>query len=402
MTVTIDDIRAAQARISGAVERTPCVHSRVLSEIAGAEIWIKFENLQFTASFKERGVVNRLSALTEEEKARGVIANSAGNHAMALAYHAQRIGAPATIVMPETAPIVKVETTRRFGAKVVLHGETFAEAAERAEQIQKEQNLVYVHPYNDDMIIAGQGTIALEMLETAPDLQDLIIPIGGGGLISGNAIAAKSVNRDIRIFGAEAELYPSMHALLNGYEASCGGNTLAEGIAVKNPAERCLAYVRELVEEVFLVSEPRLEEAVARLCMIEKTVVEGAGAAGLGALLDNRARFEGRKVGLILCGGNIDSRILASVLQRELVRSERLIGIRIAGKDTPGSLATICRIIGDCGGNIVEVSHNRLALNVPAKGTEFDFLIESRDARHSEEIRSALREAGYSVAPFVI
>jgi threonine dehydratase len=394
-TVSIDDIHAAADRIRGAVERTPLRLSRTLSEITGAQVWVKFENLQFTASFKERGALNKLLNLTPEERKAGVIAVSAGNHAQGVAYHGQKLGIPVTIVMPLGTPFVKVEHTRKHGARVLLQGENFAEATDFAYAMQAKEGLVFVHPYDDPLIIAGQGTIALEMLEDEPNLDALVIPVGGGGLISGNAIAAKSVKPAIDIFGVEARMYPSLNAELRGGEPICGGQTIAEGIAVKQVGRLPLSIARRLVTEVLLVDEPHLEQAITLYANVEKTVSEGAGAAGLAALIAYPHRFQGRRVGLILCGGNIDPRLLASVLTRGLVREGRISSLRLIGDDRPGLLAKVSKTIGDLGGNIIEVAHNRLALDVPAKGAEFDILIETRDAQHTQEIIDALAAVGY-------
>jgi threonine dehydratase len=395
MSVTIEDIRAAAERLRGQVERTPLRHSRTLSEITGAEVFVKFENLQFTAAYKERGALNKLMGLSADERTRGVIAASAGNHAQALAYHGQRLGVPVTIVMPKATPFVKVEHTRAHGADVILEGDTYDDANAFAQKLRAERGLVFVHPFNDADVIAGQGTIALEMLEDEPELEILPLQIGGGGLIAGNSIAAKAVKPDIRIIGVEAAMYPSFTAKMRGMNAVSGGQTIAEGIAVKQVGELGYTLARPLIEDVLLVEEPYFERAIALYCNVEKTVAEGAGAASLGALLAYPDRFRGRKVGLVICGGNIDTRLLASVLTRELVRAQRLVSLKIIGDDRPGLLATVSKIIGDLGGNIVEVAHNRLALDVPAKGAEFDIQIETRDALHTAEITRALGAAGY-------
>ena len=395
MSVTLDDIRAAADRIRGQVERTPCRYSRTLSQITGAQVWVKFENLQFTAAFKERGALNKLLQLTEAERKRGVIAASAGNHAQALAYHGQRLGVPAVIVMPRGTPTVKVEHTKGFGAEVILQGETYDDASAYAREICARRDLVFVHAFDDVDVIAGQGTIALEMLEDAPELEMLPVPIGGGGLISGIATAAKALKPDIRIIGLEAAMYPSFTARLRGLRPNIGGQTIAEGIAVKTVGELTYAIARPLIEDVLLVEEADLERAVALYANVEKTVAEGAGAASLAALLAFPNRFKGRKVGLVLCGGNIDTRLLASVLTRELIRERRISRFRIVGDDRPGLLATVSAVIGGAGGNIIEVQHNRLALDVPAKGAEFDIMVETRDSRHTDEITEALREHGY-------
>ncbi len=395
MTITLDDIRAAAARLEGHVERTPCRYSRTLSEITGAEVWVKFENLQFTAAYKERGALNKLLLLSDEERARGVIAASAGNHAQGLAYHGARLGVPVTIVMPKGTPFVKVEHTRQHGANVVIFGDTYDEAAAHAQQLREERNLTFVHPFDDYDVMAGQGTIALEMLEDVPDLEVLPVPIGGGGLISGVATAAKAIKPDIRIIGCEPAMFPSFTARMRGLNAEAGGQTIAEGIAVREVGTKTYAIARPLIDDVLLLEEPYIERAVALYCNVEKTIAEGAGAASLAALLAYPERFRGKKCGLILCGGNIDTRLLASVLTRELVRAQRLVSLRIIGDDRPGLLATVSRVIGEMGGNIIEVAHNRLALDVPAKGAEFDIMIETRDAQHTQEIMVALRDSGY-------
>ena len=395
MTLTLEDIRAAAGRIAGHVERTPCRRSRTLSQITGAEVWVKFENLQFTASFKERGALNRLSQLNAEEKRRGVIAASAGNHAQGLAYHGERLGIPVTIVMPRGTPHVKVQQTRDFGATVVIDGEGYDSANEQALVLRDERGLVFVHPFDDLDVMAGQGTIALEMLEDAPDLEVLPVPIGGGGLISGVATAAKALSPDIHVIGVEPAMYPSFTGRMRGLNAPCGGQSIAEGIAVKDVGKLTYGIARPLIDDVVLLEEPFFERAVALYCNVEKTVVEGAGAASLAALIAYPERFRGKKCGLIITGGNIDPRLLASVLTRELVRAQRLVSLRIVGDDRPGLLATVSAAIGNLGGNILEVAHNRLALDVPAKGAEFDIMIETRDAQHTQEIMDALREQGY-------
>ncbi|MDO8408482.1 MAG: threonine ammonia-lyase [Phenylobacterium sp.] len=397
MTLSIDDIRAAAARLNGHIERTPCRLSRTLSEITGAEVWVKFENLQFTAAYKERGALNKLLQLTEAEKKRGVIAASAGNHSQGLAYHAARLGIPVTIVMPRSTPFVKVQQTRAFGAEVVLDGEGYDEASGRAKQICEDRDLVFVHPFNDLDVMAGQGTVALEMLEDVPDLDVLPIPIGGGGLIAGCATAAKHLRPEIKVVGLEPAMYPSFTARMRGVNgpSGAGGATIAEGIAVKQVGDVSYGVARPLIDEVLLVEEPFFERAVALYCNVEKTVAEGAGAAALAGLLAYPERFRGKKAGLIITGGNIDTRLLASVLTRELVREQRLVSLRIIGDDRPGLLGNVSAIIGQMGANIVEVAHNRLALDVPAKGAEFDIMIETRDAQHTQEIMEALRERGY-------
>ncbi len=395
MTLSLDDIRAAADRLKGRIERTPCRHSRTLSEITGAEVWVKFENLQFTAAYKERGALNTLLQLSDNERGRGVIAASAGNHSQGLAYHAARLGIPVTIVMPRSTPFVKVQQTRGHGAQVVLEGDNYDEASAVAMRLRDEQDLAFVHPFNDLHVMAGQGTVALEMLEDVPDLEVLPIPIGGGGLIAGCATAAKSLNPGIEVIGVEPAMYPSFTAKMRGVNGASGGATIAEGIAVKQVGELSYAIARPLIDEVLLIEEPHFERAVALYCNVEKTVVEGAGAASLAALLAYPDRFKGKKAGLIVTGGNIDTRLLASVLTRELVRDQRLVSLRIIGDDRPGLLATVSAVIGQMGANIIEVAHNRLALDVPAKGAEFDIMIETRDAQHTQEIMDALREHGY-------
>jgi len=395
MTLDLAAIQAAAGRLKGQIERTPCRHSKTLSKITGAEVWVKFENLQFTAAYKERGALNKLMLLSNSEKARGVIAASAGNHAQGLAYHGARLSVPVTIVMPKTTPFVKVQHTRDFGANVVIEGETYDDAAAHARKLQAEQDLTFVHPFDDYDIMAGQGTIALEMLEDAPDLEILPVPIGGGGLISGVATAAKALKPDIRIVGCEPAMYPSFTAKMRGVAAHCGGQTIAEGVAVKQVGELTYGVTRPLIDDVLLLEEPHMEQAVSLYCNVEKTIAEGAGAASLAALLAYPERFRGKKCGLILCGGNIDTRLLASVLTRELVRAQRLASLRIIGDDRPGLLSTVASVIGTMGANIIEVNHNRLALDVPAKGAEFDITIETRDAQHTQEVMDALRESGY-------
>lgn len=397
MTVTLQDIEQAAANIAGAVMRTPLMEAPKLSALTGAQVFVKYENLQVTNAFKERGALNKLLSLSDEERARGVIAMSAGNHAQAVAYHAARLGTPATIVMPQTTPFVKVERTEAYGAHVVLDGETVAEAQTVAERMRQERDLVFVHPYDDAKVIAGQGTIALEMLADQPDLDCLIIPVGGGGLIAGNAIAAKAHNSAIQIIGVEPQLYPSMSAALKGEQALCGGQTLAEGIAVKNVGKLPLDIARTLVDGMLLVSEAELERAVNAFMTLQKTMAEGAGAAGLAAMFSAPQRFRDRKVGLILCGGNIDPRILASIMVRELEREDRIVSFRVTTSDRPGILGKIATILGREGGNILEVSHRRLFLDVPAKGASLDVMMETRDLNHAKRIFTALEAEGFAV-----
>jgi threonine dehydratase len=398
MSITLADIEAARRTIAGQVLRTPMLPAPRLSALTGASVAVKYENLQVTNSFKERGALNKLAALTAAERARGVIAMSAGNHAQAVAYHAARLRIPATIVMPLTTPFVKVEATRAHGAKVLLEGETLAEAQARAQAIAKEKALTFVHPYDDARVIAGQGTIALEMLEDAPDLDVLVVPIGGGGLIAGTAVAARGVKPSIEVVGAEAALYPSVWNVLHQEERPCGGPTLAEGIAVKNVGALTCPIIRELVAEVILVGEAHLERAVNAYLTLQKTMAEGAGAAGLAAMLASPDRFRGRKVGLILCGGNIDPRILASVMVRELEREERIVSFRLTIPDRPGVLGQIATRLGQLGTNILEVDHRRLFLDVPAKGAKLDITVETRDRAHAEEVLRALAADGLQPA----
>jgi threonine dehydratase len=393
--VTLDDIEAARRTIEGQVLRTPLLAAPPLSALTGAEVFVKYENLQVTNSFKERGAYMKLAALSADERRRGVVAMSAGNHAQAVAYHARRLDIPATIVMPVTTPFVKVKATEAYGATVVLDGETISEAQARAEAIAAERNLVWVHPYDDPHIIAGQGTVALEMLEEAPDLDMLVVPIGGGGLIAGCAIAARAKKTTIEVLGVESVLYPSMWNAIYQGNRPCGGATLAEGIAVKNVGKLTLPIVRELVSGIVLVDEPQIERAVNAFLTLQKTMAEGAGAAGLAAMLAEPARFRGRKVGLILCGGNIDPRILASIMVRELERADRIVSFRLTIPDRPGVLGQIATRLGEFGANILSVDHHRLFLDVPAKGAMLDVTVETRDAAHAEEIFNALVADGY-------
>ena len=395
MSITIKDIEAARRVIKGAVLRTPMLPAPRLSALTGADVYVKYENLQVTNSFKDRGALVKLTSLTEDERKRGVIAMSAGNHAQSVAYHAARLGIPATIVMPVTTPFVKVAATRSHGAEVVLDGDTVADAQARCEQMHAERGLVFVHPYDDPLVMAGQGTIALEMLEDVADLDCMVIPIGGGGLISGNAIAARAVNPKIDIVGAEAALYPAVWNALRNENRPIGGPTLAEGIAVKNVGKLTLPVIRELVSDIVLVDEAHLERAVNAYLTLQKTMAEGAGAAGLAALLAQPDRFKGKKVGLILCGGNIDPRILASIMVRELDRESRIVSFRLTIPDRPGVLGIIATKLGTLGANILEVDHRRLFLDVPAKGAKLDVTIETRDAGHAREIMTALAAEGY-------
>jgi threonine dehydratase len=394
---TIDDIRAAAERISGAVVRTPMLMSRTLSEIIGAEVWLKFENLQFTAAYKERGALNKLLQLSDEERSRGVIAASAGNHAQAVAYHAKRLGIPAVIVMPESTPTVKVTQTEGHGAKVVLYGQIVDDAFSKARELALENGYTFVHAFDDPQIIAGAGTVGLEMLEDAPDLDTIVVPIGGGGLMSGVSIAARALKPDIEMIGVEAELYPSMKCAIQGCQMPLGGDTLAEGIAVKQPGELTSRILKEFANDVMLVPERDLERAVAMLVGIEKTVVEGAGAAGLAAMLCDRDRFRGKKVATLLCGGNIDTHLLANVLVRDLVRQGRIARLRVAAQDQPGALASITRQVYEAGANIIEVKHSRIFTRLPAKDTVIEVECEARDPQTIDDVVARLERAGFKV-----
>ena len=394
---TLDDIKAAAERIKGSVIRTPMMKSETLSEIVDAEVWLKFENLQFTAAYKERGALNKLLQLSDEERARGVVAASAGNHAQAVAYHGRRLGIPVTIVMPVSTPMIKVTQTEGHGANVVLHGERFDDAYSHARELEEKNGFIFVHPFDDVAVMAGAGTVALEMIEDAPDLDMLVIPIGGGGLISGVATAAKTLKPGIKVIGVEAELYPSMKNVVENGHGAIGGDTLAEGIAVKEPGQLTRAIIADLVDRIDLVAERDIEHAVAMLVNIEKTVVEGAGAAGLAAILAQPERFRGRKVATTLCGGNIDSHLLANVLVRELVRCGRIARLRIAAQDRPGALAAITGKFHECGVNIIEVNHHRIFTRLPAKDTVIEVECEARDAQAIDSLVKCLEGAGFDV-----
>ncbi|ANY19980.1 L-threonine dehydratase catabolic TdcB [Tsuneonella dongtanensis] len=398
LPLTIDDVRAAAACIEGAVVHTPTMHSITLSRITGAEIWLKFENLQFTAAYKERGALNALLLLTEEQRARGVIAASAGNHSQGLSYHGTRLGVPVTIVMPRTTPSVKIMQTESVGGHVVLEGETFDEAYAHARKLERELGLTFVHPFDDPNVAAGAGTVALEMLEDAPEIDCLVVPIGGGGLISGMSTVAKDRQPPVEVVGVQAALFPSMYARINGRTMDCGGDTLAEGIAVKAPGEFTSRVIAERVDEIVLVHEDSLERAVSLLLQIEKTVVEGAGAAGLAAVLAHPERFAGRKVGLVLCGGNIDTRLLANVLLRDLARSGRLARLRITLQDRPGALYKVMKEFDAHSVNIIEIYHQRIFTSLPAKGLITDIECEARDREQIDALIAALRAKGYSVS----
>jgi threonine dehydratase len=395
VAVTLERIRAAAEEIRGAIVETPCIRSRTLSEIAGCEIFLKFENLQFTASFKDRGSLVKLLSLSEAERRRGVVAMSAGNHALAVAHHARRLGVPATVVMPRFTPNVKVHNTRVFGARVLLHGDSLEEASEFALEIARSEQKSFVHPYDDEEIIRGQGTVALEMLEAEPDLEVLVVPVGGGGLSSGSALAARGIRPRIEVVGVQTARFPSMVQALEGTPIECGPFTIAEGIAVKRPGELTLPVIREHVNEILVVEELDLEEAVLLLLEIEKTVVEAAGAAGLAAVLAHRERFEGRRVGLIVSGGNIDLLILSSIIQRGLVRSHRLVRLRVRVRDVPGALADVTRSIGEANGNIVAVQHHRAFTSSPLRAADVEFVLETRGPEHVGEIVAALVGSGY-------
>lgn len=395
LPVTFADIERAARAIAGAVERTPARYSRTLSTIAGAEIYLKFENLQFTASFKERGALNKLLSLGAAERSRGVIAMSRGNHAQGVAYHAGRLGIPATIVMPEGTSFTKIKHTRDFGAEVVIHGASLSDADEKARVIAAERKLSLVHPYDDPLVIAGQGTAAIEFLEDVPDLDMLVVPIGGGGLISGMAVAAHALKPGIAIYGVEAKLYPAMYNAAKNAGLPCVGQTIADGIAVKVPGAIATPIVKALVSDILLASEAEIETAMVKLLEIEKTVVEGAGAAPFAAVLSNPAVFKGRKLGVVLSGGNVDLRLMSNVILRELAREGRIQSLVVTIEDRPGLLARIATIVGDAGGNILEVSHNRLMTGVSASSADLGLVIEARDAEHAAEIRRSLVSAGY-------
>jgi threonine dehydratase len=397
LPVTLEDIEAAASILAGSVRQTSFDRSRTLSDILGADIWLKFENLQFTATFKERGALTRLSALSEDERKRGVIAVSAGNHAQGVAYHAARLSIPATIFVPLGTPTVKIENTRRHGAQVIEGGATLEEAALLAADHGREKQLTFIHPYDDPLIIAGQGTIALEMLASVPDLDVLLVPIGGGGLISGIAVAAKTLKPSIEVIGVQAALYPSMYNLIKGQQHPIRGDTLAEGIAVKSPGRITSEIIRALVDDIVLVTELQIEQALSLLITIEKTVTEGAGAAGLAAVLANKARFKGRAIGLVLSGGNIDTRLLSGVLTRQLAKEGRLSQLRFDIVDRPGQLATVVAILSQSGANIVEVSHQRIFTDLPAKAVSLEVVIETRDRTHLEATIASLRAANVDV-----
>jgi threonine dehydratase len=394
--IGLDDIRTAAARFDGEVTRTPCLASRTLGTIAGCEIFLKFENLQFTASFKERGAFNKMSRLTPDERARGVLAVSAGNHAQAVAYHAQRMGIKATIVMPRFAPSVKVENTRGFGAEVVLQGDTFEDARAAGLALANERGLVVVHPYDDPAIIAGQGTVALEMLEQQPDIDTLVVAIGGGGLIGGMATAARALKPDIRIIGVQTERFPAAWNAKHAGTRESAQATIADGIGVKQPGTLTLPLIRDKVDDVVLVSEDDIEQAILLLLEIEKTVVEGAGAVGLAAVLKDKARFAGRKVGLVLCGGNIEPLVLAEIIERGMVRSGRLARLHIDIRDVPGALAEVAAQLGRLGANIDEVQHQRAFTSLSVERVQIEVVVQTRGTAHVQAILEGLRAQGYA------
>jgi threonine dehydratase len=395
--LTLADVQAAHERVRDAIVQTPTLYSQTLSKLTGAHIYLKFENLQFTAAYKERGALNALLLLDEKARSRGVIAASAGNHAQGLSYHGTRLGVPVTIVMPETTPTVKIMQTESVGGKVVLHGESFDDASKYARILEKEQGLTFVHPFDDPHVAAGQGTVAIEMLEAIPDLDCLVVPIGGGGLLSGMGTAARGIKPGIGLIGVQAELYPSMYAKLYGKQLPCEGDTLAEGIAVRVPGEFTSAVIKDLVDDILLVSEPQLETAVSLLLQIEKTVVEGAGAAGLAAVMSAPEKFAGKNVGIVLCGGNIDTRLLANVLLRDLARSGRLARLRVTLQDRPGALYKVMKLFNDHNVNIIEIYHQRIFTTLPAKGLITDIECEARDAAQLDGLVSGLKKAGYKV-----
>ena len=391
------DIQQAAERVHGQVLETPCVESRTLSQLTGTQLFLKMENLQFTASFKERGACNKLVQLSDEEKTRGVIAMSAGNHAQGVAYHAERLGIPATIVMPTFTPGVKVARTRGFGARVILHGDSLEAAYTHAKALAEAQNLVFVHPYNDSAIMAGQGTLALEMLAAQPALDTLVVPVGGGGLIAGIATAAKAIRPGIRVVGVQTQRFPAMVNAVQGTRHPQGGNTIAEGIAVGAPGALCLEVIRQRVDELLLVDEGDIEQAIVMLLEIEKTLAEGAGAAALAALLRHKDRFAGHKVGMVLSGGNIDPQLLAQIIGRGLVRSGRLIRVVVSARDVPGSLARITALVAEAGANVDEVHHQRAFTLLAAQNVEIEMVLQTRGHEHVQELLERLRGAGLEV-----
>ena len=396
MAVTAQSVRAAAALLAGEVIDTPCLHSRTLSDITGAEVYLKFENLQFTASFKERGALVKLLSLSPKERASGVLAVSAGNHAQGVAYHARRLGVRAVIVMPRHTPHVKVEHTRAIGADVMLAGDSFDEAKAHGLALAAERGYTLVHPYDDEQVISGQGTVALEMLAHEPKLEVLIVPVGGGGLIAGMAVAAKSAKPSIELVGVETENFPSMYCALRGETAAFAANTIAEGIAVKEPGALALPIVRELVGGMLLVSEGEIEHAIVLLLEIEKTVAEGAGAAGLAALLAHPGQFRRKRVGIVLSGGNIDPLTLSVIIERGMVRAGRLTRLTVELRDLPGALATVTACLAEANANIEEVHHQRAFTNLPLQTAEVEFVLQTRSRAHVDEIIRLLRAAGFA------
>ena len=396
--LTYPDIRAAADRLGDHILQTPCVASQTLSEITGAQVFLKFENLQFTASFKERGACNRLQLLTAEEKTRGVVAMSAGNHAQGVAYHAQRMGLRAVIVMPRFTPGVKVERTRSFGAEVVLHGDTLEAARLHAYALAEQEQLTFIHPFDDPAVAAGQGTLALEMLAEQPDLDTLIVSVGGGGLISGVATAAKTLKPSIRVVCVQTRRFPSMLNAVQGLDLPIGQSTIAEGIAVATAGAFTRQVVRNYVDTLLLVDEGDVEQAVLMLLEIEKTLVEGAGAAGLAALVRHGEQFKGQKVGLILSGGNIDPLLLASIIERGMARSGRLARIKVSARDVPGVLAKITATVAEAGANIEEVHHQRAFTLLAAQNVEIEFVLQTRNQAHVEQVLQALQAQGMEAA----
>jgi threonine dehydratase len=396
MTVTLKDIEAAAQVIKGQVIDTPCLPSRTLSEITGAEVYLKFENQQFTASFKERGALNKLTSLTPEQRAKGVIACSAGNHAQGVAYHASRLGIPAVIVMPRYTPYVKVEHTQRYGAEVILQGDNFDAAKDYAFERAAERGLTLVHPYNDEKIIAGQGTAGLEMLRAQPQLDALVVAIGGGGLIAGISIAAKAMKPSIEVFGVEMVRYPAMYHSVRGTTPEFGTSTIAEGIAVKEPGALTRPIIKQNVDEIFLVDEGDIEESIVMLLEIEKTVVEGAGAAPFAALLRNAERFRGKRVGLVLGGGNIDPLMLAEIIERGMVRSGRLARVLVELRDLPGALAKVTACVAEQNANIEEVHHQRAFTQLAVQNAEVDLVLKTRNREHIQQIVDALKKCGFN------
>jgi threonine dehydratase len=394
LTVSLNTIQDAARLLEGVIERTPCAHSKTMSALTGAKIWIKFENLQYTGSFKERGAYVKLSSLSDAEKSAGVIAMSAGNHAQGVAYAAQRLNIPATIVMPLATPFVKVQRTRKFGAEVILDGANLSDATARAHHIADTQAMTFIHPFDDPLIIAGQGTTGLEILEDVPDLDVLVVPVGGGGLIAGIAIAAKALKSEIEVIGAEAALIPSMRQKLYADAETSGYQTIAEGIAVERVSDLAAALLKDRLDDILLLSENSMEHAICLFLGIEKTLAEGAGAAALAAVISHPDRFRGRKVGLILSGGNIDSRLLASVLMRDMARDGRIARLLLDMPDIPGALGQVCDLIGEQGGNIIDVSHQRVFSAGPAKQAELVVAIETRDRVHLTQVIAALIASG--------